>query len=146
MVIPESERFAGLKDLLTQCVDIITAIRDKYPKLAQEWPQFLLFLLYAWIVDETELSDEQRQFLERRKREIAELGFDGPEGKKKLEEVLARDKHLAECCPTLLHLANLLDSFFVTATADAKRQGASQDRLDFAYSEFDSLPVRRLSF
>jgi hypothetical protein len=146
MVIPESERFTGLKDLLTQSVNVVAAIRDKYPKLAQEWPQFLLFLLYAWIVDETQLSDEQRQFLERRKREIAELGFDGAEGKKKLEEVLTRDKHLAECCPTLLHLANFLDSFFVTATADAKRQGASQDRLDFAYSEFDSLTYRQGRF
>jgi Apea-like HEPN len=146
MVIPESERFAGLRDLITEFVDVVAAIRDAYPKLAQEWPQFFLFLSYPWIVDETLLSDDQKQFLERRKQEIAELKFDGAAGKKKLEKVLARDKHIAECCPTLLHLANFLDSFFITATADAKRQGASQDRLDFAYSEFESLTYRQGRF
>jgi hypothetical protein len=146
MVIPESERFAGLKDLLAQFVNVVAAIRDAYPRLAQEWPQFFLSLSYPWIVDETMLSDDKKNFLECRKQEIAELKFDGAAAKKKLEEVLATDKHLAECCPTLLHLANFLDSFFISATADAKRQGASQDRLDFAYSEFESLTYRQGRF
>ena len=146
MVIPESERFAGLKDLLTEYVNVVARIRNANPNLAQEWPQFFLFLSYPVIVDQSLLSDDQKQFLERRRREIAELNFDGGEAKKKLEEVLARDKHLAECCPSLLHLVNFLDSFFITAVADAKRQGASQDRLDFAYTEFESLTYRQGRF
>jgi len=84
--------------------------------------------------------------LELRKQETAQLKFDGAGVKKNLEYVLTRDKQLAECCPTLLHLANFLDSFFITATADAKRRGASQDRIDFSYFEFEDLRYRQGRF
>jgi len=60
--------------------------------------------------------------------------------------VLGNDRHLAECCPTLLQLANFIDSFFITAVADAKRQGAPKERLDFAYDEFESLTYRQGRF
>ena len=146
MVIPESERYEKLKDLLSEYVGIVANIRDANRKLAQEWPQFFLFLSYPWIVDQIQLSSDQKDFLERRKREITELKFDGTEVKKRLEEVLRNDKHLAECCPTLLHLANFLDSFFITAVADAKRQGAAPERFDFAYDEFESLTYRQGRF
>jgi hypothetical protein len=146
MVIPESERYGKLKELLSEYVGIVANIRDSNPKLAQEWPQFFLFPSYPWIVDQTQLSGDQKDVLERRKREITELRFDGPAVKKRLAEVLTNDKHLAECCPTLLHLANFLDSFFITAIADARRQGAAQDRLDFAYDEFESLTYRQGRF
>jgi hypothetical protein len=146
MVIPESERYGKLKDLLSEYVGIVANIRDANPKLAQEWPQFFLFLSYPWIVDQGQLSSDQKEFLERRKHEIMELKFDGAEVRKRLAEVLANDKHLAECCPTLLHLASFLDSFYITAVADARRQGAAQERLDFAYEEFESLTYRQGRF
>jgi hypothetical protein len=146
MVVPESERYGQLKSIVFEYVDIVARIRDASPNLAQQWPQFFLFLAYSWIVDPTQLSAEQKEFLERRKREITELRFDGAAIKKQLEDVLAGDKHLAECCPTLLHFANFLDTFFITATADAKRQGASQQRLDFAFDEFESLAYRQGRF
>jgi hypothetical protein len=146
MVVPESERYGQLKALVFEYVDIVARIRDTSPNLAQQWPQFFLFLAYSWIVDPTQLSAEQKEFLEHRKREITELKFDGAAVKRQLEDVLAGDKHLAECCPTLLHFANFLDTFFITATADAKRQGASQQRLDFAYDEFESLAYRQGRF
>lgn len=146
MVIPESERYGKLKDFVSEYVGIVANIRDANPKLAQEWPQFFLFLSYPWIVDQAQLPRDQKEFLGRRQREIVELNFDGAEARKRLEEVLANDKHLAECCPTLLHLANFLDSFYVTAVADAKRQGAAKERLDFAYEEFESLTYRQGRF
>jgi len=122
MVVPDHESTGRLKALIFEHVDIVARIRDANPNLAQQWPQLFLFLAYSWIVDPEPLSAEQKEFLEDRKREIAELTFDGAAVKKQLEDVLTRDKHLAECCPTLLYLANFLDTFFITATADAKRQ------------------------
>jgi hypothetical protein len=65
------------------------------------------------------------------------LGFDGDTAKNEVEEIFANDKHLADCCANLLNLANFLDSFFITAVADAKSQGAAKERLDFAYEEFE---------
>jgi Apea-like HEPN len=146
MVIPESERYRNLKALISEYVEVVASVRDANPKLAQEWPQFFLFLAYPWIVNQTQLSNDQNSFMERRRSEIAELGFNGGAVKKRLEEVLANDKHLAECCPTLIHLANFLDSFFITVVADARRQGTSQERFDFAYDEFESLTYRQGRF
>jgi len=85
MVIPVSERYGKLKDMVFEYVDIIAKIRDANPRLAQEWPQSFLFLSYPWIVDETALPTEQREFLEGHKREITELNFDGAQAKKRLE-------------------------------------------------------------
>jgi hypothetical protein len=53
---------------------------------------------------------------------------------------------LRECCPTSLHLANFLDIFFITSIADATRQGISEERLNFAYSEFEGLTYRQGPF
>jgi Apea-like HEPN len=146
MIIPESERYGGLKPLVFEYVDIVARIRDARQDLAQQWPQFFLYLALPWVVDPMQLSPEQKEFLEGRKREITELGFDGAEAKKRLEDVLARDKHLADCCPTLLHFSTFLDTFFITAAADAKRQGADQQRLGFAYDEFENLTYRQGRF
>ncbi|HEU5403706.1 MAG TPA: hypothetical protein VFU86_20290 [Terriglobales bacterium] len=146
MVIPVAERYKKLRDLLMEYVQIIAALRDANPNMAQQWPQFFLFLTYPWIVDQTSFTRDQRQFLEQRKAEIQALKFDGETAKKRLAEVLASDRHLAECCPTLLHLANFFDTFFFTPVADAKRQGTAKERLDFAYDEFESLTYHQGRF
>jgi hypothetical protein len=144
-VIPEAERFGRLKDFLIQWVDSVAAIKNANPQLEGEWPHFFVFLLYPWILEAAVLSDDQRALLEQRKREILGLNFNGEEAKGRLEEVLANDTHLHECCPTLLHLVNFLDGYFITAAADAKRQGA-ENRIDFAYSEFENLTYRQGRF
>jgi hypothetical protein len=146
MIIPESERYGKLKDLVLQYVSLVAKIKDSNPRLAQEWPQLFVFLSSPWIVDQNQLSNDHREFLERRKREISELKFDGAEVKKQLEEVRASDRHIAECCPTLLHLASFLDTFFITQVADASRQGLSRERLDFAFEEFASITYRQGRF
>ena len=43
-------------------------------------------------------------------------------------------------------IANFLDTFFITAVADAKRQGTAKERLDFAYDEFESLTYHQGRF
>ncbi len=146
MVIPLSERFGKLRDLLMEYVEIIAALRDANQNMAQQWPQFFLFLTYPWIVDQTSFTEDQRKFLEHRKAEIQALKFDGETAKKRLAEVRESDRHLAECCPTLLHLANFFDTFFITPVANAKRQGAAKERLDFAYHEFESLTYHQGRF
>lgn len=146
MVIPEAERYAGLRPAVLGFVESVAQIRTANPDLAREWPQFFLFLIYPWILDRGQLSPEQKDFLERRRREVAALDFDGEKATKELEGILAKDTHLSECCPTLLHFANFLDMFFITATADARREGAAQDRIDFAYGEFESLIYRQGKF
>lgn len=146
MVIPEPERFGRVKEFLFQFVDGVAKIKNANPQLAQQWPQFFSFLAYPWILDRGSLANDQKAFLEQRRRENAALGFNGEEAKNRLEEILANDKHIRECCPTPLHLVNFLDGSFVMPAAEAKLQGASQDRLDFAYSEFESLAYRQGRF
>jgi hypothetical protein len=146
MIIPIAERYAELRGFLAMYVDVVATIRDGNPNLAQQFPQFFLFLVYPWLVDRAPLSQDQTTFLERRQREIEQLKFDGETARKQLEEILGSDKHLAECCPNPLYLANFLDTFFITPVADAKRQGMSKERLDFAYDEFDSLTYHQGRF
>lgn len=146
MVVPVAERYGKLKEFLTEYTDIVAGLRDANLSLAQQWPQFFLSLTYPWIVDQTLLTTDQKKFLEHRKLEIRALKFDGDTAKKRLQEVLASDRHLVECCPTLLHLADFLDTFFITAVADAKRQGTTKERLDFAYDEFERLTYHQGRF
>jgi hypothetical protein len=146
MIIAVAERYENLNHILSEYVEIVARLRNGNPNLARQWPQFFLFLSYPWILDQPFATDDQKEFLARRRLEIQDLGFDGDAAKIQLEEILANDKHLADCCPTLLHLANFLDTFFITAVADAKRQGATREQLDFAYSEFQSLTYHQGCF
>lgn len=136
-VIPPQERYGRLKELVFDYVDQVARIRSSNPTVAQQQPSlFFLFLCFPWLADESLFTSEQKSLIERRKGELSQLGFGGEHAKKQLKEVLANDKHLAECCPTPLHLANFLDTFFITAAADAKRQGATKEWLEYAFDEF----------
>jgi hypothetical protein len=146
MVIPEAERYAGLKAAVFEYTDRVARIEAANPNLARQWPEFFLFLVYPWILDRGQLSAEQKGFLDRRKVEVAALGFDGERVKAQLEGILAGDRHLAECCPTLLHFVNFLNAFFIKTAAESKRSGASQDQLDFTYGEFETLTYRQGRF
>ncbi len=146
MVIPTEQRYGKLKDLLLKYVEVVAKICDQSPQLAREFPSFFLFLSFAWVADPAFFSVAPGDFFERRKREIEALGFDGEGTKRELEAVLANDKHLAACCPTVLNLVNFLDTFFISPTADAKRQGVTRERLEFAYAEFESLAYHQGPF
>jgi len=139
LVVPDAERYGALKDRIFGYVDIVSRIRAAKPEMAQQWPQLFLTLSYPWIVDTAQLSPDQKASVELRKQEIAQLPFDGNRVKHELADVLVKDKHLSECCPTLLHLANFLDSFFISAAVDAKRHGADETRLNLSYDEFRTM-------
>jgi hypothetical protein len=146
MVIPEAERYGNLKNLIFGYVDQVAELRAQNAELARQFPQFFLFLTFPWVADQALLDNVQTAFFRRRKDEIEALGFNGEATKKQLEEVLATDKHLAQCCPTLLHLVNFLDLSFITGIADAKQQGAAKERVEFAYDEFESLTYHQGRF
>lgn len=145
-VIPVGERYGRLKLTLFRYVETIAALRETNKVLAEQQPSFFLFLTFPWLADTSNLPVEERNFLERRKLEVTELGFDGARAKQDLDEIRANDKHLAECCPSPLQLANYLDTSFITGVADAKRAGAAQERLDFAFDEFESLTYKQGRF
>src|SRR5262249_53824589 len=104
MVIPVGERYGNLKELLLKYVAIVTEIRGRSAQLAQQFPQFFLYLSFPWVADPALLNAVQGAAFDQRKREIAALNFDGEKTRRELETVLANDRHLAACCPTLLHL------------------------------------------
>lgn len=146
MIIPDKERYPQLKAVLFAYVDIVVAVKAGNPNLASQFPQLFLVLVYPWVVDRAPLSQDQLQLLERRQLEIEQIPFDGRAAMEQLQDILDQDKHLAECCPNVLQLANFLDTFFITPIADAKLQGISDDRLQFAYNEFESLTYHQGRF
>lgn len=137
MVIPVVERFGNLKQILFEYVEIIAAIRNANPNLVEQQPSLFSFLVFPWVVDYAQLSPAQKDFLERRKLQVGELRFDGERAKGVLEEILAGDKHLAECCLNAVILANYLDSYFIKPVTDAKSAGTTQAQVDFAFTEFE---------
>jgi hypothetical protein len=96
-VIPQSERYAGLKETLLGYVEQLTAARKIDAVVAQQ-PLPFASLVLPWIA-EKDAASEDLQWVPARKKEIERLGFDGDTANKKLEEILAADKHLRECCP-----------------------------------------------
>jgi hypothetical protein len=146
MIIPPNERSADLKAKLFGFAEQVAVIRDTNPNLAAQQPRFFSFLTYPWLVQAEGFTQEQIGYLERRKIEIAQLGFDGHQAKNDLLEILRNDKHLRECCPTPFQLATHFDSYFVTFVGDLKRQRAPKERMEFAFDEFESLTYHQGRF
>ena len=146
-VIPVNERYGRLKEILFAYVDRIAAIQTANPNLTPQDSRFSS-LSVPWLVDAESLTPDEKNYLERGKLDRAQLGFDGEKAKLALEEILSNDKHFRECCPTPLQLANYLDAYFLTAAANAKRQGVAvaKERLDFGFSEFESLTYHQGRF
>jgi hypothetical protein len=138
MVIPVSERCGKLKEVVFKYVELLASIRTRRPNLTPQKPTTFLFLAYPWLADEQALIKDQKAVLARNRDAFRALGFNGEEIKNDLEGILAQDKHLLQCCPTPLHLANYLDLSLIAPLATAKLAGLSQDKLDFSYLEFES--------
>ena len=127
-----------LKEILLGHIELLLSIRSSNPNLNPQGPTTFLLLAYPWLVDYSMLTSDQTAILEQRKQSFGALGFNGEQVRAELEEILARDKHLSECCPTAIQLANYLDVALITPFAAARQSGVSQDGLDFAYQEFES--------
>lgn len=146
MVIPSNERYPRLKEFLLQHADMVAQIRKAHPVPLQQPPLTFFILSLPWLVDMNLLTTEQRQNAEQRKMEALRLGFDGEASKRDLENVLKNDRHLAECCPTVLHLASFLENRFFSPAAEALRGGASKERLDHLFEDFEILAYHQGRF
>ena len=138
MIVPQNVRFSGLKRVLFDYLDEIARIRQDNPNLAPQQSLFFTFLTFPWLVDMRALTDEQREYQERLKLQLAQAGFNGERAKEALNEILANDVHLRECCPTSLQLAGYFDAQFLAAALDATCHGATRERLEFAFEDFEA--------
>src|SRR5208282_3165687 len=120
MVIPENERYAGLKATLFSLVDRLASLRSAHPEIAAQQPMLFVFLMFPSLVAVEVLTEDQRLHQDQRKAEITQLGFDVERAKQELEEIREGDAHIRECCPSSLQLAAYLDSHFFAAALDVK--------------------------
>jgi Apea-like HEPN len=88
----------------------------------------LLFLCYPWIAKPD--TEETGRFLAQQRERFRAAGFDGERVKAQLEEVLVRDKHLGECCPSAGELAHLCDIFFIVSSLPLFQTPASEEKLN----------------
>ena len=70
MIVPPSERFAGLKQVLFDYLNEIAGIRRDNPNLAPQQSLFFTFLTFPWLVDLDALTEEQRAYQDRLKTTI----------------------------------------------------------------------------
>jgi hypothetical protein len=125
---PNAERRADLLTTL-RALKAVSKLSQKHPSLIPQGASPLLYSCFPWIAQPVDVT--QIAILERRARQFSEAGFDGEEAKRKLQGILDSDIHLRECCPTLGHLANCLDLYFIMpafrqpqlSTGDANANG-----------------------
>jgi hypothetical protein len=94
---------------------------------------------------------ELRAIIDQRKAVISQSGFDGKSIAESLRQIRNGDPHLAECCPTLLHLARHLSFNFIHDCTLLLRQGGNDPQIDQLYESFLKLtyeqgPFRRAAF
>lgn len=134
--VPEEERSPSIKTLLRKYVDLIARISAANPELARQHQNLFHFLSYVWLTDPAGDSEVEAG-LNRRREEFAQLGFDGAEIKRELRQVLDEDKHLSECCSTLLNLAYFLDIEFISYAASHQNQsGISDEEYNNVFKSF----------
>ncbi|MBZ5565900.1 MAG: hypothetical protein LAP13_26205 [Acidobacteriia bacterium] len=119
-------------------VDTLVRIRAAHQQLIPAEASPFLFLCYPWLPAAGRTADEAT-FLATRRTEFGEVGFDGPAAVAGLEDILSRDKHLKEYCPTPGHLAHFLDVQFVGLAVELTEAGASHKQLAWLFNAFTDL-------
>lgn len=135
VVIPLEERYPDLKEWLRGQAEAVARIRVASQQVASEQPSLFLYLCYPWLADPgTDAAERTR--LTQRREEFSRLGFDGSAAKEGLEDILKRDRHLRECCPTPLHLAHFLDVKLIGLAAWVMESGADGKVFETLFEEF----------
>jgi hypothetical protein len=146
MVIPASERYGKLKEIIFWFADSLAIMRAKNLNLPPGQTNSFLLLAYPWLAGELTVEPAHEDLLSQNRQLLSGLGFQGEKVLSELRDILANDQHLAECCLTSLRLAQYLDSAVVTRLADAKEARSAEDKLNFAYDEFEASTYRQGSF
>jgi hypothetical protein len=137
-VIPLISRYGRLKQVVFGLADSLVKLPAEKANLSPSQANNLRLLAYPWLGDEPKLTAEQQNILEQNRKLLTLLGLDGEKIAAELRDVLANDRHLAQCCLTPLGLADYLGSSIVGRIAAEKRAGNAADRLDLLYDEFET--------
>ena len=153
-VIPEEQRFTGLRNLLESCVHAVIFAREHKIDLAASGPKDAFWcLMLPWLLEIDVLNPVPplRQFIDTGKAKILEADFDGSDIAKMLKTVLDSDTHLLQCCPTTLHLARHFSFNFIYDAAslpEPENKGVAFDSLydNFVRLTYEQGPFRRAAF
>jgi len=135
MGIPVEERFPQLKESLIRYASLVTKVRAYDKQLIPPNVGQISFLCRSWISDQ-------------RQAELLKAGFNGAETISELENILARDKHLRECCSDFRLLAQHFDSKFISVAAYViEFAGEKWNKvLDGLFSEFSRITYEQGCF
>jgi hypothetical protein len=134
--IPVDERSPSLKTAVRKYVDLMSQISQAHADLASKQQHFFFYLAHPWLVEPAEEVEVEAKLAAQRK-EYAALGFPGDSVKQDLERIMAEDRHLTECCATLVNLGYLLDIEFISYAAFHKnQQGFGDEEYDQVFDGF----------
>lgn len=111
LAIPDQERSPSFPQFVHYFVDATANFKAANEGFPHQTNLFYS-LVYPWVIDPAG-DNEIETALESRRKELSDRGFDGLEAKQKLEQILAEDSHLRDCCATAAFLAYYLDTRFV---------------------------------
>lgn len=140
--IPVEERFGGLRESLFALAIELTKALKKNPPLHNAAPEDVFWsLTLPWIAefDTPDPVPDLRRAIEGRKQEVTATGFDGEAAARRLQEILSKDTHLAECCPTLGLLARHLSRHFLHDASTIMDVLSEPVGVDSLYESFANL-------
>jgi hypothetical protein len=135
-VIPLEQRSSTLKSALSKYVNLMAEISKTHEDLARQHQHLFFYLAYPWLVEPSDEAEVEERLAAQRS-EYAALGFPGDEVKQELQHILEEDRHLKECCSTLLNLGQLLEIEFVGYAAFHQNQhGFDDDEFNKVFAGF----------
>ncbi len=135
-VIPLVERSPILMDFLSRQVREVARLRREIPALLHLQTTPLLALCYPWIVQPAPPAHAQ-ELAEIRVR-LQAAGFNGEGAVAELEQILAQDRHLRECCPTVGHLVHWCDLSFIERALLLVQLNAPEEHMARLHEEFSA--------
>ena len=139
LIIPEEQRFTRLQEFLFRFVnDVVEANKHRPDLLAARPADAFWALTLPWIleVDVQNPNPDLRRMIDERKSVIGVTGYDGGRIARDLKEIRGADAHLAECCPTILHLARHFSFNFINEAVTLREAGFELSSLDQLYAAF----------
>src|SRR5947207_13198758 len=124
--IPADQRSPALRIAVRKYVELISEISKTHAGLAKQHQHLFFHLAHPWLVEPAADAEVEAR-LAQQKNEYTALGFPGDSVKQELEQIMSEDRHLRECCATLLNLGYLLDIEFISYAAFQRNQDTFGD-------------------
>jgi hypothetical protein len=144
--VPESHRSIKLKAYLRNWAEHLVSIRKGNPELLKGVNLPFHYLCYFWLVP----TEQRNSSVTQTFTQVQASGFEGERIGAELNEILAEDRHLKECCESALDLAFYVDGNFIEMLINAIESGnVTDERYDHffgIFSEFTySQPLRKFT-